>query len=968
MDTAIAQASSASLPFSASNASFAYGEALQKSFLFYEAQRAGDLSSDNRIEWRGDSTLADGSDVGVDLSGGYFDAGDTLKLVFPMSSALTMLSWGAIEYRDAYVASGQLDEVLDAVKWGTDFLLNAHQTDTAGTTQALWGQVGDVAADHGQWGSAENVHNVTSRPSYKIDRLNPGTDLASEAAAALAAASILFRPTDSVYANTLLDNAKQLYRFANDADSTTPGNQRGKYSDNLTNPNGVNYENLGVYDSYEYNDELAWGAAWLYKASTAAGASNNSYLNQARSTYANGLWNEGTQSWDGKDHGTAILLAQITGESQYKTSIETWLNNWMPGGGVPYTTGGLAYAQAYEGFDGDQDLRNEVWASLRYSANTAFLAGVYNDTVSSDARYADFAQDQINYILGDNPRNSSYLIGFGNNFPVQPHHGGAHGISGWENYDSPQPNQNVLYGGLVGGPSTFNDFSYRDDRTDYQGNEVALDYNAAFTGALARLYGLYGGAPLTDAQLDALPGIRIDQVTGNQYYGTSGDDTLYGTNANDSIFGLGGNDTLIGFAGSDLLEGGAGRDRLFGYEGTDTLKGGEGDDLLNGGSDDDTLYGDAGNDILNGGQSGNDTLYGGAGTDTLYGLSGNDVLEGEADNDILSGGDGDDVLNGGSGEDRLFGYAGNDTQRGGLDNDILNGGDGNDTLYGDAGNDILNGGQSGDDTLYGGANNDTLYGLDGNDVIYGEDGNDIIGAGAGDDYAEGGAGDDTVSGLDGNDTLSGGSGRDRLFGYGGVDTLYGGFGDDLLNGGRDNDVLFGDAGNDTLNGGQSGNDTLAGGTGDDVLLGLDGADFLYGEMGNDVLSGGDGSDYLSGGFGDDLLVGGNGNDTLLGGELNTSGSVAQIDRLDGGTGADAYIVQYMYSRFGNSDYALIKGFSTANDVIELGSGSHTLSATGGALPGGTGIYSSSGDLLAIVEGYGAGSLNLGASYFAYNYA
>ncbi len=139
-------------------------------------------------------------------------------------------------------------------------------------------------------------------------------------------------------------------------------------------------------------------------------------------------------------------------------------------------------------------------------------------------------------------------------------------------------------------------------------------------------------------------------------------------------------------------------------------------------------------------------------------------------------------------------------------------------------------------------------------------------------------------------------------------------------------------------------------------------------MGNDVLSGGDGSDYLSGGFGDDLLVGGNGNDTLLGGELNTSGSVAQIDRLDGGTGADAYIVQYMYSRFGNSDYALIKGFSTANDVIELGSGSHTLSATGGALPGGTGIYSSSGDLLAIVEGYGAGSLNLGASYFAYNYA
>ena len=31
-----------------------YGEALQKSFLFYEAQRAGGLPEDNRIDWRAD--------------------------------------------------------------------------------------------------------------------------------------------------------------------------------------------------------------------------------------------------------------------------------------------------------------------------------------------------------------------------------------------------------------------------------------------------------------------------------------------------------------------------------------------------------------------------------------------------------------------------------------------------------------------------------------------------------------------------------------------------------------------------------------------------------------------------------------------------------------------------------------------------------------------------------------------------
>ncbi|MEM9002835.1 MAG: glycoside hydrolase family 9 protein, partial [Cyanobacteria bacterium P01_F01_bin.86] len=62
-----------------STGQFNYGEALQKSFLFYEAQRSGPLPDDNRIEWRGDSALNEGADVGRDLSGGYYDAGDHVK-------------------------------------------------------------------------------------------------------------------------------------------------------------------------------------------------------------------------------------------------------------------------------------------------------------------------------------------------------------------------------------------------------------------------------------------------------------------------------------------------------------------------------------------------------------------------------------------------------------------------------------------------------------------------------------------------------------------------------------------------------------------------------------------------------------------------------------------------------------------------------------------------------------------------
>ena len=453
---------------------FRYGEALQKSILFYDAQRSGDLPSNNRIPWRGDSALNDGADVGRNLAGGYYDAGDHVKFGLPMASALTMLSWGVVEYRNAYEQSGQLPYILDAIKWGTNYILKAHVTDANGTKE-FWGQVGNGGIDHAYWGPPESM--TMQRPSYKIDRQNPGSDLAAETAAALASASIIFRPTNPTYANQLLTNAIQLYDFAD--------RYRGKYSDSI--PDAANY-----YNSWSgYNDELVWGAAWLYKATDAAGDPDISYLNKAESLYqgVNSGW---TQSWDEKSPGAGILLAQETGNSKYRTGVETWLNRWLPGGGVTYTSGGLAWLNQ--------------WGSLRYSANTAFLAGIYADTVNDpNGNYSKFAEGQIDYILGDNPRNFSYMVGFGTNYPLKPHHRAASGVL---NINDPIANLHILYGAMVGGPSSANDYAYTDNRTDYITNEVAMDYNAGLTGALARMYEEFGGPPLnsiTGVTLNALP-------------------------------------------------------------------------------------------------------------------------------------------------------------------------------------------------------------------------------------------------------------------------------------------------------------------------------------------------------------------------------------------------------------------------------------------------------------------------------
>ena len=80
----------------------------------------------NRVGWRGDSGLRDGSEVGLDLSKGMYDAGDLMKFGFPMAFTATVLSWSILEYGEQMKEVKQLGHVHDSLKWITDYLINAH--------------------------------------------------------------------------------------------------------------------------------------------------------------------------------------------------------------------------------------------------------------------------------------------------------------------------------------------------------------------------------------------------------------------------------------------------------------------------------------------------------------------------------------------------------------------------------------------------------------------------------------------------------------------------------------------------------------------------------------------------------------------------------------------------------------------------------------------------------------------------
>ncbi len=262
-----------------------------------------------------------------------------------------------------------------------------------------------------------------------------------------------------------MSNAKSLFDFAE--------KYKGKYSDSIdANARKDSYESYSGY-----LDELGWGAAWLNKAT-----GDRAYLDKAKDYYqqsTKGFLAPGwTIDWDMKDYGTAVLLAQATGDSSIKKQVETFLDTWSDTSGnsnIKYTPGGLAWITR--------------WGSLSYTADTAMLAGIYSKVGQSPSagKYSSFAKDQVDYILGDNPKDFSYMVGFGNNYPKQPHHQTAQGQEGWGAFSNGQPNTHVIEGALVGGLESPNDFAYKDDRTNYISNEVALNYNAGLTGALAYL-------------------------------------------------------------------------------------------------------------------------------------------------------------------------------------------------------------------------------------------------------------------------------------------------------------------------------------------------------------------------------------------------------------------------------------------------------------------------------------------------
>ena len=239
------------------------------------------------------------------------------------------------------------------------------------------------------------------------------------------------------------------------------------------------------YRSEKWVDDYVWAAAWLFLSTE-----DVSYLNACLEYidyYAPAGW---AHCWNDVWAGAITMLGVIDRQypeldlqnmyrnAQGKTiyepadfwaSIEDAMIKWSTGYNTP---GGYAYLNQ--------------WGSARYNTAMQLVCLVY-DKYNGNTQYGDWAKSQMEYLMGDNPINTCYFVGYCENSAKYPHHRAASGLTKAEDTGE---HKHVLYGALVGGPD--GDDNHIDVTADYIYNEVTIDYNAAFVGAAAGLYYLYG--------------------------------------------------------------------------------------------------------------------------------------------------------------------------------------------------------------------------------------------------------------------------------------------------------------------------------------------------------------------------------------------------------------------------------------------------------------------------------------------
>jgi len=421
----------------------------------------------------------------INSSKGWYDAGDYGKYI--VNSGITVFTLLELyENFPAYMDTltwnipreqKNMPLLLEEVKYNLDWMLTMQDADGGvyhKVTTLMFG--GSVMPEKDGAPRYAIIKNVTATLNF---------------AAVMAQASVVYRKSDATYAEKCLKAAELAYAWAKK-------NPKAFYKQ----PEDVQTGEY-MHGGEDGKDEFRWAAAELYRAKVVYGQKDKAATGYLADLKKNKFTNDG--AWWGNVNMLAafrVAMDKATYGDELnkaaKTVVMDEANNLRAVG----DTSGYhlpAFPWSWN------------WGSNSAMANNAIVL-LHAYYLTGDKSYVDGAQQVLDYLLGKNPMEISYVTGFGYRSARNPHHRPSEG----DLVDDPVP------GMLVGGPHLGKQdinldgkeawkcenyaaadkpaLAYIDNRCSYATNEVAINWNSPLAYVAGALQAIYLGVPNTPAK------------------------------------------------------------------------------------------------------------------------------------------------------------------------------------------------------------------------------------------------------------------------------------------------------------------------------------------------------------------------------------------------------------------------------------------------------------------------------------
>lgn len=467
--------------YSAGYADSDYREALNMGLKFFGGQRCGNthnwmLHDNSGVSKKychtkdGQGKVNGGGNGNYDLTGGWHDCGDHIKVATTMGYAATSLLvaydiWPEAfqdNYDGEYGAPNGIPDILDEAKIATDYFIKSFVDDN---TFVYY--VGDHT-DHNEWRTSSAQSDLSVDKGGDPRAVWTTSDKGGPQAAGYAAALAIMarRYPDKEYQNKCKEYAIKAYNYA----------VKNK-SNHATIPTFYPSPNS------EWTDELSLAAILIYQATE-----DEKYKSDALG-YLQGKWESNSPlAWDTMSDFAYyyIVKSDATAGNGQGGLIADFLRKNV---NVLHIPSGEKDSNGFPYY-------KNTWGTNKLACGGAVAAALFLKLVEDEVidagdanlnKIKNFNLRIIDYVLGKNEFNHTFLHGFKGDMHFRIHHRNAMGRN-----DNPPTNVknscDFLFasGGLIGGPSAPGVFqNIIEGGASYTETEGGCDYNAPFVAAIA---------------------------------------------------------------------------------------------------------------------------------------------------------------------------------------------------------------------------------------------------------------------------------------------------------------------------------------------------------------------------------------------------------------------------------------------------------------------------------------------------